>query len=81
LAFKPGSNNINDHLQNADNISDEEIAQFAEDFQFDKSANPNSGDKVFRNKAINGMFQEFSGQIPHQKIPKSKKSPMCSSKG
>ena len=32
-AFKPGSNNINEHLQNADNISDEEITQFAEDFQ------------------------------------------------
>ncbi len=63
-AFKPGSNNINEHLQNVDNISDEEITQFAEDFQFDKSSNPNSGDMVFRHAAINANFQEFTGEIP-----------------
>ena len=68
-AFKPGSNNINGHLQNADNISDEEISQFAEDFQFDKSSNPNSGDKVFRHAAINANFKEFSGQIPRSDNP------------
>ncbi|TAL50098.1 MAG: hypothetical protein EPN89_05260, partial [Methylovulum sp.] len=72
-AFKPSSNNINEHLENVDNITDEEIAQFAEDFQFDKSGNPNSGDKVFRNTAINAKFSEFQGQIPKSQHPKEQK--------
>ena len=72
-AFKPASNDINKHLENVDNITDEEIARFAEDFQFDKSANPNSGDKVFRNTAINAKFQEFSGQIPQSENPEEQK--------
>ncbi len=64
-----------------DSITDEEIAQFAEDFQFDKGNNPNSGDKVFRHAAINAKFQEFTGQIPTVSKPlKRKKSPMRSSK-
>ncbi len=63
-AYRPGSNNINEHLQNVDNIPDDEIAQFAEDFKFDKFNNPNSGDKVFRHTDINAKFQEFTGQIP-----------------
>jgi len=72
-AFKPGSNHINAHLENVDNITDEEIAQLAEDFQFDKSGNPNSGDKVFRNTAINAKFSEFRGQIPKSPHPKEQK--------
>ena len=68
-AFKPGSNEINDHLHNADNISDKEITQLAEDFKFDSFNNPNSGDKVFRNAAINAKFQEFTGQIPQAENP------------
>ena len=63
-AFKPSSTNISEHLQNAGNISSEEITQFSEDFQFNKFNNPNSGDQVFRNTAINAKFQEFTGQIP-----------------
>ena len=72
-AFKPVSNNINEHLQNADNISDEEITRFAEDFQFDRFNNPNSGDKVFRNTAINAKFQEFTGQIPQAENPEEQR--------
>jgi squalene/oxidosqualene cyclase-like protein len=72
-AFKPGSNNINEHLQNADSITDEDIAQFAEDFQFDKSGNPNSGDKVFRNQAAEAKFQKFTGQIPQSENPDEQK--------
>jgi len=68
-AYKPASNAINDHLQNVDKLSDEEITQFAEDFKFDKSNNPNSGDKVFRNTAINAKFHEFTGQIPQAQNP------------
>ena len=72
-AFKPGSNHINEHLHNADNISDEEITQLAEDFKFDSSNNPNSGDKVFRNAAINTTFREFAGQIPQAENPEEQK--------
>jgi len=68
-AFKPGSNPINEHLQNVENITDEEIAQFSADFRFDKSSNPNSGDKVFRHAAINANFKPFSGQMPQTENP------------
>lgn len=72
-AFKPASNNINAHLQNADAITDEEIARLAEDFRFDKSGNPNSGDKVFRHTAANRKFQAFAGEIPRSMNPDEQK--------
>jgi lanosterol synthase len=72
-AFKPSSNNINEHLQNVDNISGEEIAGFSKDFEFDKLSNPNSGDKVFRHAAINAKFQAFAGQIPQSGNPEEQK--------
>ncbi|MCD2452608.1 terpene cyclase/mutase family protein [Methylicorpusculum oleiharenae] len=68
-AFKPDSSDINDHLRNADTITGEEIAQLSEDFKFDKSVNPNSGDKVFRDTVINSNFHEFNGQIPQSENP------------
>jgi squalene/oxidosqualene cyclase-like protein len=70
-AFKPDSSDINDHLRNADTITDEEIAQLSEDFKFDKSSNPNSGDKVFRNTVINSNVREFNGQIPPSENPEA----------
>lgn len=72
-AFKPRSKDIEEHLHNVDDISDEDIARFAEDFQFDKSGNPNSGDQVFRNTAINAKFREFSGPIPQSSNPEEQK--------
>jgi lanosterol synthase len=72
-AFKSESKNMSKHLQHADNISTEEIKQFAQDFQFDKFSNPNSGDKVFRNAAINAKFHEFSGKIPQSEDPEQQK--------
>jgi squalene/oxidosqualene cyclase-like protein len=72
-AFKPGSKNLNEHLHHADNISDEEIAQIAEDFQFDSSGNPNSADKVYRHAAINGKYREFVGPIPQAENPEEQK--------
>ncbi|WP_374089000.1 terpene cyclase/mutase family protein [Methylomicrobium lacus] len=68
-AFKPGSNTIDTHLQNADQISDEEIARFAEDFHFDSLLNPNSADQVYRHAAINAKYREFAGKIPEAKTP------------
>lgn len=72
-AFKPQSKVINEHLKNVDDISDQEIAQFFEDFQFDKFTNPNSGDKVYRYAAINAKFKEFAGQIPQADHPEAQK--------
>ncbi|MGZ5000517.1 MAG: terpene cyclase/mutase family protein, partial [Methylomonas sp.] len=73
-AFKPSSNNIDEHLQNAQDISDQEIAQFAEDFRFDKSNNPNSADQVYRRAAINAKFQPFTGQVPRSGNPDAQKA-------
>lgn len=63
-AFKPSSDNIAEHLQNADAVSEDEIAQFAVDFEFDRRENPNSADQVYRHTAINQKFQPFKGPIP-----------------
>lgn len=73
-AFKPGSNAISEHLQNADSLSDDDIARMAEDFQFDKFSNPNSGDKVFRHAAMNARFHEFTGQIPQAGNPEAQQA-------
>ncbi|MGZ8195401.1 MAG: terpene cyclase/mutase family protein [Methylosarcina sp.] len=72
-AFKPDSKHLNDHLHHADDVSDEEIAGFSEDFQFDSISNPNSGDKVYRNSAIGAKYREFVEQIPHSPNPEEQK--------
>ncbi|PKM37261.1 MAG: hypothetical protein CVV06_06875, partial [Gammaproteobacteria bacterium HGW-Gammaproteobacteria-10] len=66
-AFKPVSDQIDQHLHNAETVSDEEIAQFAEDFRFDSSINPNSADQVYRHSAISNQFQPFDGLVPQAK--------------
>ncbi|CCE22463.1 terpene cyclase/mutase family protein [Methylotuvimicrobium alcaliphilum] len=66
-AFKPVSDQIDQHLHNAETVSDEEIVQFAEDFRFDSSINPNSADQVYRHCAINNQFQPFDGLLPQAK--------------
>ena len=63
-AFKPSSTNLDEHLQNADHILPEELARFADDFRFDKTQNPNSGDQVFRTAAYHNNYREFAGAIP-----------------
>jgi len=72
-AFKSASSDINEHLQQADNISEQEINQAIADFEFDKSINPNSGDKVFRYSAISSKYQAFNGQIPQVADPKKQR--------
>ena len=72
-AFKSASSDINEHLQQADNISEQEINQAIADFEFDKSINPNSGDKVFRHSAINSKYQAFNGEIPQVADPKKQR--------
>jgi lanosterol synthase len=49
-AFKPTSNNIDAHLDNAHNFSKQELNSFAEDFQFNRETNPSASDKVFRSQ-------------------------------
>ncbi|MCX7096752.1 MAG: terpene cyclase/mutase family protein [Methylococcales bacterium] len=70
-AYKPGSTTIDAHLHNVGQLTAEEISQFAEDFQFDKNENPNSGDQVFRHAAINAKYQAFAGQIPKAHNPEA----------
>jgi lanosterol synthase len=72
-AFKSASSDINEHLQQADNISEQEINQAIADFEFDKSINPNSGDKIFRHLAISSKYQAFNGQIPQVADPKKQR--------
>lgn len=66
-AFKPVSDQIDQHLHNAETVSDEEIAQFAEDFRFDSSINPNSADQVYRHSAISNQYQPFDDLVPQAK--------------
>ena len=68
-SFKADSTRIDEHLKNANNISDEEIAQLALDFQFNKTSNPNSGDQVYRHAAVNKKFKAFTGTIPQAEQP------------
>ena len=72
-AFKSASSDINEHLQQADNISEQEINQAIADFDFDKSVNPNSADKVFRHSAISSKYQAFNGQIPQVVDPEKQR--------
>ena len=80
-AFKPQSKAINDHLKNVDDISDQEIAKFSEDFQFDKFTNPNSGDQVYRHAAINKKFMEFAEHIPQADNPEAQNVTVAVIKG
>ena len=68
-AFKAGSQNIDDHLNNADNYSEQELQNFGNDFAFDRQHNPSSGDKVFRRQAIQENSSDFSGQKPVAETP------------
>ena len=68
-SFKADSTRIDEHLKNANNLSAEEIAQLALDFQFNKTNNPNSGDHVYRYAAVNEKFKEFTGVIPQAAHP------------
>jgi len=72
-AYKPDSNAMAAHLDNADSITAEEISRLKEDFQFDTSGNPNSADKVFRHAAINANYHSVNGQPPRIRVPGQQK--------
>lgn len=68
-AFKADSQNIDDHLNNADKYSDHELRDFSNDFAFDRQKNPSASDKVFRQQAIKENSSIFSGEKPSVQNP------------
>ncbi|OQK15784.1 hypothetical protein AU255_16445 [Methyloprofundus sedimenti] len=68
-AFKSDSQNIDDHLKNADNYSEQESHNFCKDFAFDRQHNPSSADQVFRQQAIRDNAATFSAQKPPAESP------------
>lgn len=68
-AFKADSQNINDHLKNAENYSGHELSGFSKDFAFDRQQNPSSSDQVFRQQAIDTNDHLFTGKIPQAETP------------
>ncbi len=68
-AFKADSQNINDHLKNADNFSEQELQAFSKDFAFDRQLNPTSADKVFRQQALQGNSSDYTGKKPETASP------------
>ncbi len=69
-AYKPVANDIASHLDNVDNCTETELAQFRVDFRFDKIRNPNSADQVFRNQAIAANFKPHTCELPAAKDPR-----------
>ena len=68
-AFKPESQNIDDHLKNADNFTEQELFAFHKDFAFDRQQNPTSGDRVFREQAVDTNSHPYTGKTPRAKTP------------
>ncbi|MCK5356418.1 MAG: hypothetical protein KAJ63_14975, partial [Methyloprofundus sp.] len=63
-AYKPTTNDINAHLNNIGQFSEQEGNDFAKDFSFDRRSNPSSADKVFRQQATQKNTSRFTGEKP-----------------
>ncbi|NOR81063.1 MAG: hypothetical protein GQ529_09575, partial [Methyloprofundus sp.] len=63
-AYKPITDNIDAHLSNVSDFSEQEGLAFAEDFSFNRQPNPSSGDKVFRQQAIQTNGSSYTGKSP-----------------
>jgi lanosterol synthase len=63
-AYKPISENIEEHLAGITGFSKSHIKHWVSDFKLDKQKNPNSADKVFRFQQVNANYQRFTGQVP-----------------
>lgn len=72
-AFKADSQNIDDHLNNANNYSPQELQDFTQDFAFDRQQNPSSADRVFRQQARRENTTLFAGKIPTAETPEDQK--------
>jgi len=72
-AYKPNSNNIDEHLSNAHNFSEQELSSFAKDFLFDREKNPSASDAIFRAQMqANNPRPETLGK-PSSKNPEEQK--------
>jgi lanosterol synthase len=66
-AYKSTSQNIDEHLNNVQNFSEQDKQAFAQDFSFDRLLNPSSSDKVFREQALKNNDSSYNGEIPQTK--------------
>ena len=66
-AYKSTSQNIDDHLNNVHDFSEQDKLAFAQDFSFDRQLNPSSSDKVFREQALKHNGSVYNGEIPQTK--------------
>jgi lanosterol synthase len=72
-AYKPASQDINAHLHNANNFSEQELQAFAKDFSFDRQINPSASDKVFRQQYQKNNAPAYSGTRPKAKSAEEQK--------
>ncbi|BCG63234.1 MAG: lanosterol synthase [Methyloprofundus sp.] len=63
-AYKPSSQNIDDHLDNAQSFTEQDMRAFNDDFTFDRNINPTSADKVFRHQALVKNSYRYTGKRP-----------------
>ncbi|NOQ13915.1 MAG: hypothetical protein GQ583_05465 [Methyloprofundus sp.] len=63
-AYKPTTDDIDAHLDNTQDFSEQEGLAFAEDFLFNRQPTPSSGDKVFRQQAIQKNASRYRGKKP-----------------
>lgn len=61
-AYKPQSEDLARHLDSVADFKNTVAEQFASDFNFNKTKNPNSADQVFRHQRINQHYQPYSGK-------------------
>ncbi len=63
-AYKPSSQNIDEHLNNAQSFTEQEMRSLSDDFAFDRNINPTSADKVFRHQSLVKNNTYYTGQHP-----------------
>ncbi len=63
-AYKPSSQNIDDHLDNVQSFTEQDMRAFNDDFAFDRNINPTSADKVFRHQALVKNSYRYTGERP-----------------
>jgi len=68
-AYKPKSAQIEQHLEQADSFSEQELAAFAEDFSFNRNANPSASDQVFRSQKAAENIRAQANKAPPAKFP------------
>ncbi|NOQ64711.1 MAG: hypothetical protein GQ582_09390 [Methyloprofundus sp.] len=70
-AYKPSSKDIDAHLDNSADFSEQERLAFNNDFTFDRGATPSSADKVFRAQAVAENGSTYKGEHPQSDDPQT----------